>query len=602
MNRYTHLLTACLFALPTNAFCQQTVPAVRDTVTVVGQLDPVTEGTSERSTTALDPQPQHLLLDTPADLLRSDASVDIEERGGGGVQDDVSIRGSSYEQTLVLLNGLRINDSETSHFNLDLPVPLDALGGLYVLHGAGSTLYGSDAVSGVVNITTARPIDRWAAKLRAGAGSFGGNTQAALLSASTNYASEVLAGGRDFSEGFIPDRDYRSEQLSSETRFTTALGESEVLLAVSDRAFGASEFYGDYPSYERTKGWFASITQPLGVKTQAALAYRRHTDVFVLFRDQPSIYENNHIDSSWQGVLRRSDNVAHSLLHLDTGLDINADEINSSSLGRHGRNRGAGYANAQLKLGPHGTASVGLREEIFGGGPVETVPSFSASYYIASSLKLRADISRGFRLPTYTDKYYSDPANVGNPNLKPESAWSYEAGADWYPTSRWAISATGFTSQQHDVIDYVRASPTDLWHAENLTQLSLTGAEVSAEFRPCAGQQVRLALTTVSGAKAALNGLEDKYAFNFPSQNAVAEYIAHVKQGLTLRESLRVVNRVNGQLYPVVDSSLAYEGWRIHPYLQMTNLNNASYQEVVGVPMPPRAFAGGLEITFSKGR
>ncbi|MEO6923273.1 MAG: TonB-dependent receptor plug domain-containing protein, partial [Bryocella sp.] len=299
----------------------QAIPAVKDTITVVGQANPVTEGESARSTTVQEVQPQRLTVSGIPDMLRADSSVDIEQRGGGATQNDVSIRGSSYEQTLVLLNGLRINDAETSHFNLDLPVPLDALQGLYVLRGAGSTLYGSDAVSGVVDVTTRKPDEKYGLRLRLGAGSFGGNAQAAMLTASQTKSSEVLAGSRDFSDGFIADRDYRSEQLSEETRVKTALGESDVLVAMSDRAFGADQFYGNYNSYERTKGWFASITQRINDKTQAALAYRRHTDVFVLLRDNPSVYENNHIDTSWQGVVRRTDELPRKIAHVDYGLD-----------------------------------------------------------------------------------------------------------------------------------------------------------------------------------------------------------------------------------------------------------------------------------------
>jgi iron complex outermembrane receptor protein len=578
---------------------------VSQTVTVVGQLDPATEAESQRSTTALDVSVAHLTVDSVTQLLRDDASVDLEQRGGGGVQADLSIRGSSYEQTLVLLNGLRINDAETSHFNLDVPVPLDALSGAYVLHGAGSTLYGADAVSGVVNLTTARPQDGLQMRVRMGAGSFGGNSQAALASFGRGRFSEVVAGSRDFSSGFIADRDYRSEQASSETRFQSLAGDSDVLLAGSDRAFGASEFYGDYASWERTKGWFAAITQQVNAKTQAALAYRRHSDVFVLYRDQPSLYENNHIDTSWQAVVRRHEDFSWRRTRLDYGVDVNADQIDSTNLGKHGRNRGAGYVNAQAQMDAHGLVSLGLREEIVGGGPSVSVPSFTVSQYVRGNVKLRGAITRGFRMPTYNDLYYSDPANEGNPYLKPEFAWSYEGGVDWYPSGRWAVSATGYTSRQKDVIDYVRTDSTQPYKAENLTRVNLSGAEVAVEWRPSAGQQVRLALTTVAGASAA-PGEQLKYAFGFPSENAVAEWTGHWRNGLTMRQRLRVVNRVangvfpSGELYSVVDSSLAFDrGW-VHPYLQMTNLGNTGYQEVYGVPMPGRGFAGGLEFQIAR--
>jgi len=591
---------ACLVFFGAEAAAQQTVQPVRQTVTVIGTIDPVTEGESQRSTTALEVQPQRLTVDGVSSLLRDDASVDVQQRGGGGVQNDISIRGSSYEQTLVLLNGLRINDAQTSHFNLDVPVPFEALSGAYVLHGAGSTLYGSDAVSGVVNLTTAKPLDGWQLRLRAGAGSFGGNTQSAVASYGSSRWSELLAGGRDFSDGFIADRDYRSEEVFSETRVASGLGETAVMLAMSDRAYGAAGFYGDYPSWERTKGWFAAMTQQLGAKTQAAVAYRRHSDEFVLYRATPSVYENNHIDSSWQGIVRRHDAFGKLRLSLDSGLDFNFDQIASNNLGHHGRNRGAGYLNAAVRTTAHGGATIGLREEIFSGGANAFVPSFSAYQYLGQNVKLRGAISRGFRVPTYNDLYYSDPANLGNPNLVPESAWSYEGGVDWYPSAKWAISATGFTSSQSNVIDYVRSSPSAKYQAENLTHVQLSGFEFATDWRPRAGQQVRVALTTLTGARDALNGLQSKYVFNYPSENVSVEYNAQLRCGLTLRERVRVVDRIARNLYPVVDSSLAYERWRVHPYLQMTNLNDASYQEVVGVPNPGRAFAGGVEIVLGR--
>ena len=128
------------------------MPEVRSTVVVVGTPDPIAEEESPRSTETLEMQKYPLAYTDLNDLLRGDPSVDLEQRGGGGVQADLSIRGSSYEQTLVLLNGFRINDAETSHFNLDLPVPMEMVGSVNVLHGAGSTLYGADAVSGVVDL------------------------------------------------------------------------------------------------------------------------------------------------------------------------------------------------------------------------------------------------------------------------------------------------------------------------------------------------------------------------------------------------------------------------------------------------------------------
>ena len=156
---------------------------VTEQITVLGEPEPVKLGESARSGEVIEVAPLRLDVPEVADILRTDSSVDIEQRGGGGTQADVSIRGASFEQTLVLLNGLRINDVETSHFNLDLPVPLEGIRGLDVLHGAGSTLYGSDAIGGVVNVSTFVPTDD-SIRLRAGVRSYGINTQSVLAGAS----------------------------------------------------------------------------------------------------------------------------------------------------------------------------------------------------------------------------------------------------------------------------------------------------------------------------------------------------------------------------------------------------------------------------------
>ena len=114
----------------------------------------------------------------------------------------------------------------------------------------------------------------------------------------------------------MPDRDYRNEDASSESWIGSRLGITDLLFAASDRSFGANQFYGQYNSWERTKGWFASVRQELGSRTVAAFAYRRHTDEFVLLRNAPSGYENNHVDGSWQASLRRHDNLPAGTLLL----------------------------------------------------------------------------------------------------------------------------------------------------------------------------------------------------------------------------------------------------------------------------------------------
>ena len=202
--------------------------------------------------------------DSVVDLLRTDPSLNLQARAGEGVQADLAIRGTTFEQSLVLVNGLRVDDPETGHLNLDIPVPLDAIARVDVLHGSGSTFYGSDAIGGAVNLLTGAPGAGLSVVARSGAGNYGSLEEHLRAAYSAGPFAEQLTGSRDTSDGFIADRNYSSNALASESWLKTRPGTTDVLLAASDRPYGANDFYGPYNSWERTKGWLASIQQQLG--------------------------------------------------------------------------------------------------------------------------------------------------------------------------------------------------------------------------------------------------------------------------------------------------------------------------------------------------
>ncbi len=572
------------------------LPPVRTTVTVLGDPTPVLIGESARSIVVMDTQEHPLAFNTIEDYLRTDSSVQINQRGSGGYPADLSIRGTSFEQTLVLLDGFRVNDSQAAHNNLDLPVPLADMANIEVLHGAGSTLYGADALGGVVDFVTRRP-DLKSLWISGGGGSFGENQQTFVGSYAHRNWAEQLAGHREFSSGFMYDRDFRNENASSESWVTSPLGVTDILLAGSDTPFGANNFYGgNYPSWERTKGWFASLQQELGATTDAGFAYRRHTDNYILIRDDPSIYANNHIDASWQAVVRRKSTWTAGKNGVYYGLDFDGDSIHSNNLGIHARNWGSGYADLDLRSWKRGTLSLGAREEIISGGYDVFSPMAAASFWIIPTLKARAAVGYGFRLPTYTDLYYSDPTTVGNPRLKPESAWNYEGGLDWFPRDTIGVSITGFYSPQSNFIDYVRSSPADQWHATNLNGLSFAGTEASLIWRVNPNQQVNLSWTWLDGAQSVLHGLQSEYVFNYPVHNAVFNWYASVGKWVMVNTRVGVEQRFQQTAYPVWDISLVHEHGRVQPFVQMTNLSNTGYDEIPGVPMPGRAFIGGVKV------
>jgi len=635
---FTLTLGACIgLASAQNTTTSQPAPlkAASETLVVLGAATPVPLAESTRAVEVLPLQNGSLAAESPQDFLREDSSVFLEERGAGGGQADLVLRGGSFEQTLVLVNGFRINDAQTSHHNLDLPVPLEAMDSIQVLEGAGSTLHGVDALSGVVDFLTSAP-DRDSVFLRAGEGSFESNEETLLAGAARNRWSGRVTAERNFSTGFMTGRDYRNEDASAESwSGAPRVGLLDLLVAVSDRSFGANQFYGDFPSWERTKGWFASARQELGSRTVAAFGYRRHTDEFVLFRDDPAIYENNHIDGSWQGSLRRTENLGKSGVVLmglegdgDSIVSYNFSNLNPSNivvrtlaLGIHARNRGSGYVDFDLRPAKsRWSLSAGAREEIFSGGAQAAFsPELAGRFRLTGSLNLRASGGYGFRIPTYTDLYYSDPATLGNPKLKPESAWSSDAGADWVPSAKLTLSATGFYSQQHDTIDYVRSATTpnpylppsceiqgvqaaNIWCADNLNGLRFAGVEAKMTWIPKKGQMVRIAWTGLHGAQSALHGLESEYVFNYPVENIHASWTWALGHNIALANAVQLAQRYQQTVYPVWNATLTHDSGWLRPYVRATNLSNTGYQEINGVNMPPREIMGGVAVQLGGDR
>ena len=195
-----------------------------DVIVVTGTFEPAPLSESDRSVTSLPVREQSLLFGSMVDFLRVDPSLDLRQRGPWGIQGDLSIRGATFGQSLVLLDGLRINDAQSAHHNLDIPLPLESISRIEVLRGAGSTFYGADAMGGAVNFITGPP-EASELRLRTGIGNFGFNQQHILASLLRGRWSQTFSADRDFSTGFRPDRDFRSSSASSQTRLESSWGD-----------------------------------------------------------------------------------------------------------------------------------------------------------------------------------------------------------------------------------------------------------------------------------------------------------------------------------------------------------------------------------------
>ena len=584
-------LLSLALGLVAQAFAQQP-PGRRDTIVVTGTWEPLPMEEADRAVASLPVREQSILFSNAIDFLQLDPSLDLRRRAPSGVQSDLSIRGATFGQTLVLVNGRRMNDPQSGHHSLDIPLPLDAIQSVEILRGAGSTLYGSDALGGAVNFITVRP-ESWQARLRLAGGSFGTQQQFASVSALAGPVAQHIAVSRDFSTGFMPNRDYRHLAASSHTQWKSRLGATGIDLGYADKPFGAQNFYGAYPSWERTKTWFAGLHHNFPERWEAALSYRRHSDLFYLFRDNPQRYQNHHVADGFHGSLRRRD-ALRGTVTLFTGLEGFADRIESSNLGVHSRARGAGYAALDVRALRRFSLSLGLRNESYRGAFDQVSPSLAGGWWVNARLKLRASASRAYRLPTYTDLYYRDPVNRGNPSLRPETAWSYESGAEYRPAETWRLQAAVFHRRDRDGIDYAGLSPQGPWEACNITRLNFTGVEASAAWRRRA-HLVEWFYTGMRAVSTLPPGIYTKYVMNYPIHSGVFSWTGTAGK-LAVRTRLGAVERRARSPYAVWDASLAWRGRHISPFLQATNLTGTRYEEILAVRMPGRAFLAGIEL------
>ena len=236
-----------------------------------------------------------------ADVLRLTASVDVRARGERGVQTDFAIRGANFGQMLVLVDGIRLNDAQSGHHNGDIPVPLDAVERIEVLHGPGSSIFGADAFGGTINVITRKEAS---ARLGHGAGgSFGLVAGRGQVGVARGGTREVLAAAVDRSSGFMVERDFVTAGVSSQTSIGERTG---VFASYLWKDFGANGFYGNAPSHEWTNQTLLAADHRLGAAAGWQLGGDRVVPhpwrSFLFDVRRPGVSENRH---RTHAVLRR---------------------------------------------------------------------------------------------------------------------------------------------------------------------------------------------------------------------------------------------------------------------------------------------------------
>ena len=598
MTRFLLLLGAALLA-PSSGFSQTSPESYRQTVVVTAAATPVELGSVTRTMTVITrEQLAALPVHTVADALRLAASVDVRARGERGVQSDFAVRGANFGQMLVLVDGVRLNDAQSGHHNGDIPVPLDAVERIEVLYGPGSSLFGADAFGGTVNVITRRVPDVPSLLVHGGSfGLAGGRGQAGF---ERGALRQMVAASAERSSGFIYDREFTTAIVRSRTLFGSGSGLSFSFLR---KAFGANNFYGgNAPSREWTDQTLVAgdhrFGDAAGWTFAANASYRTHGDRFIFNRERPELSDNRHRTHAALATVTGSARVRGGG-SITVGAEGGGDWIRSTNLGDHDVSRVSGFAEWRQALGPRVQVDATLRVDRYSEFGTSWNPSLGAGWWPLSSVRLRASAARAFRVPTFTERYYSDPANLARAEVGPETAWAGEGGADVFVGSGWVLQGTVFGRADSDVIDWLRPTVADRWRTFNIRDVKTLGVEVGVRKTFATGAFVQGQYTALDLDAAAVDQLS-KYVLDYAPQSLTAAASLPLRGGFQLAPRLeyRLRRRSTGDSdYVLFDARIARRVTQVlEVHVEGTNLFDVGYQEVAGVRMPGAAMTVSLAL------
>jgi iron complex outermembrane receptor protein len=387
-------------------------------------------------------------------------------------------------------------------------------------------------------------------------------------------------------------------------------------LGYASRNFGAYGFYGTtFPNQQestRTRTVTLSSTLTLGGWTLTPSAFARaHHDDFVLDRNDPAFYENLHDTAN--GLVRAA--ARHAFLGgtIAFGVEAGRETISSTNLGSHGRDHGALFAELAHGWDPGAPAAGGLRAGLrldgYEGYGSRLSPYAGAAWDALPRLTLRASFGTSFRVPSFTELYYVDPQNVGNPDLRPEKAWNAEVGAA-LAAGALTLDAAYFHRHATDLIDFVRSSSSEVWRARNVRQADTDGVEASADW--ARGRPPFLTLLRVQASYAFVDLASLSAAADGATQGKYVLDPLHAKwdfaAGVALPFDLSATSRLSYLSRPSFADGVwllstrlswqAFQGHILEFFVDGDNLGNVRYEEVAGVPLPGRTFFGGFNLTW----
>ncbi len=534
------------------------------------------------------------------DLLQQVAGVDIRRRGAQGMQADLYIRGGSFDQTLLLIDGIKVDDPQTGHHTLNTLLPVELIERIEIVKGPAARIYGQNAFTGAINIVTKKQLD---AKVvaTAGTGSFGRKN----LGVSLDLKGSILHFSENTSKGYRYNTDYKNENLFVKSHLNVGSTPITFLGTISDRAFGANGFYAT-PSakdqYERTQASLVSFYTQFEKGNwiyKPSLFWKRNQDMYIYIRNNPEIYRNMHISNKVGGSLMAS---YYSKAGI-TGLGIESSKvfIVSNNLGAHQRMQWNGFVEHRFSWAKNKLDfTPGVALNYFSDFKFHAFPGADLGYRFSDNFKAYANIGYTYRIPTYTDLYYKDRTTKGNADLAPEEALSEELGFR-YQFEKGTLSMAWFMRDTDNLIDYVKQNEADLWEAQNFAALKTTGIEVNASL-PWKifgqSQYLNIGYTYIDDSIKEVNVPFSRYAINSLKHQWVTDLNLHFNKNIPASITYTYAERTTGTNYGVLDSSLQYVGKNITWSFTGNNLMDAEYSETNLVPAPGVNFMLGMKYSI----
>jgi iron complex outermembrane receptor protein len=547
---------------------------------------------------------------TLADLLSRASVLDIHRRGPA--QADISLRGSGFEQVLVLIDGVPVNDPQTGHHNLNLPITIDDIARIEILPGIASSIHGPGAFAGVINIITKTGVPQESV-FRASAGSFSTHSSSVSIAGNNLNPNRNLAYSGRFSASLEHTAGHRkgteatSLVLSHGATIFHPGGLTRFRFGYQDRHFGAKDFYGPWPSKEATGTLLMLLSSVLGrpdhLEILPRLSFRRHDDDFLLDRYDPAGYRSDHKTEVMGAELAFRLNKT-SIGSLVLGLEHSEQEVESSTLGNHDRRRFGVFFEHGISLARWLHVNWAVRADWGISEANRTFaflsPSISLRVDPLKDLKILLSAARGFRLPSFTELYYSSPANQGEPSLSPEQSTAADLTVVFHVAKGITLTASGFFKSDTNLVDWIKVIDKAPWKATSVGSIDSGGGEIRIQISPRYDTHLELGYTRLELSKDSSDMFSSepvpisKYVFRQPIDDVLLRATGPLLFGIKGTLSARFRRRPETDGAVLIDARLSRPLGPVSVFLEASNILDAHEEEIPGAPLPGFALMVGM--------